>query len=104
MIAVRVAALSAALCFAAPWVALAPSASASPSQDPSGGQGASAGSGTSSPMTTSEQEAKRKLEDQGYTQVREVKSSPEGISAKAMKDGKEVALTIDSSGKVREKK
>ncbi len=104
MITVRVAALSAALCFAAPLVALAQSSSASPSQDPSGGQGASVGSGTSSPMTTSEQEAKRKLENQGYTQVRDVKSSAEGISAKAMKDGKEVVLTIDSSGQVREKK
>ena len=54
-------------------------------------------------MTASEQEAQRKLESQGYTHVRDVKSTAEGISAKAMKDGKEVALTIDSSGQVRER-
>jgi hypothetical protein len=30
-------------------------------------------------------------------------SRPEGISAKAMKNGKEVALVIDSTGQVKEK-
>ena len=103
MIAVRVAAVSAALCFGASSLALAQSSATSPSADPSGGQSAAAGSGTSSQMTASEQEAQRKMESQGYTQVRDVKSTAEGISAKAMKDGKEVSLTIDSSGRVQEK-
>ncbi len=58
---------------------------------------------TSSPMTPSEREAQARLEAAGYTRVRDVKSSPEGISAKAMKDGKEVALVIDSNGKVMER-
>jgi hypothetical protein len=35
--------------------------------------------------------------------VRNVKSRPKGISAKAIKDGKEVAVVIDSSGKVKER-
>jgi pectin methylesterase-like acyl-CoA thioesterase len=96
MITVRVAAVSAALCFGVPLVALAQT-------DPGTGQGAPAASGTSSRMTASEQEAQRRLENQGYTQVTDVKSTAEGISAKAMKDGKEVVLTIDSSGKVQEK-
>jgi hypothetical protein len=43
------------------------------------------------------------LEKAGYTQVRDVKSTPEGISAKAVKDGKEVSLFIDSSGKIQDK-
>jgi len=54
-------------------------------------------------MTPSEREAQARLEAAGYTRVRDVKSSPEGISAKAMKDGKEVALVIDSNGKVMER-
>ena len=50
-----------------------------------------------------EQELIRKLETAGYTQVRDVKSTAEGIAAKAMKDGKEVSLVVDSSGKFRER-
>jgi hypothetical protein len=45
----------------------------------------------------------RKLEEAGYTQVRDIKSTAEGIAAKAMKDGKEVSLVADSSGKFRER-
>jgi hypothetical protein len=103
MITVRVAAISAVLCFAAPLVALAQSSANNPSTDSAAGQSAAAPSGTSSGMTGSEQDAQRRLENQGYTKVRDVKSTAEGISAKAMKDGKEVVLTIDSSGKVQEK-
>jgi hypothetical protein len=103
MITLRVAAVLAALCFGASSVALAQSATTNPSADSKMGQGAAAGSGTSSGMTESEQQAQKNLENQGYTQVRDVKSTAEGISARAMKDGKDVALTIDSSGKVQEK-
>jgi hypothetical protein len=35
--------------------------------------------------------------------VRDVKSTAEGIVAKAMKDEKEVSLVVDSSGKFRER-
>jgi hypothetical protein len=58
------------------------------------------GTATSPPMTQSEREAQSRLEAAGYTRVRDVKSSKEGTSAKAMKDGKEVELVIDSDGKV----
>jgi hypothetical protein len=54
-------------------------------------------------ISVAEQELIRKLEEAGYTQVRDVKSTAEGIVAKAMKDGKEVSLVVDSSGKFRER-
>jgi hypothetical protein len=53
--------------------------------------------------SVAEQELIRKLEKAGYTQVRDVKSTVEGIAAKALKDGKEVSLVVDSSGKFRER-
>jgi Peptidase propeptide and YPEB domain len=45
-----------------------------------------------------------KLEAAGYSQVRDVKSTAEGISVKATKDGKDVSLVVDSSGQVKERK
>ena len=53
--------------------------------------------------SVAEQELIRKLEGAGYRQVRDVKSTAEGIAAKAMKDGKEVSLVVDSSGKFQER-
>jgi hypothetical protein len=44
-----------------------------------------------------------KLTAAGYSQIRDVKSTPEGISVKAMKNGKEVSLVLDSSGQVKER-
>ena len=49
--------------------------------------------------SVAEQELIRTLEKAGYTQVRDVKSTAEGIAAKAMKDG----IVVDSSGKFRER-
>jgi hypothetical protein len=43
-----------------------------------------------------------KLEAAGYTKVSDIKSTAEGTSAKATKDGKEVRLVIDSKGQVKE--
>jgi hypothetical protein len=60
-------------------------------------------SGTSSQLTKSEKDAQTALENAGYTQVRDVKSSAEGIAAKAMKDGREVSLIVDTAGKVKER-
>jgi hypothetical protein len=58
----------------------------------------------SSPVhALTQEELVTKIEAAGYSQVRDVKSTAEGISAKAMKNGKEVALVIDSTGKVKEK-
>ncbi len=62
----------------------------------------STGPATSPAMTPSERNAVIALEREGYTQVRDVKSGPEGVSAKAVKDGKEVSVVVDSSGKVKQ--
>nr|WP_246799676.1 hypothetical protein [Bradyrhizobium sp. CCBAU 51753] len=43
-----------------------------------------------------------KLQAAGYSEVSDVKSTAEGITAKAMKNGKPVRLVIDSSGQVKE--
>ena len=56
-----------------------------------------------SQVSAAEQELILKLEKAGYTQVRDLKSTAEGIAAKAMKDGKEVSLVVDSSGTFRER-
>ncbi len=101
MTAMRLTAYAAVLCLTAWGSAFAQSPATRPTGDAS--QSAAPGSGTSSDMTASEQAARNKLESQGYTDVRDVKSTAEGISAKAMKEGRPVSLSIDSSGKVREK-
>jgi hypothetical protein len=60
--------------------------------------------GLSSPdHAQTQEELVTKIEAAGYSQVRDVKSTAEGISAKAMKNGNEVALVIDSTGQVKEK-
>jgi hypothetical protein len=41
---------------------------------------------------------------QVYSQIRDSKSTPEGISVKATKDGKDVSLVVDSSGQVKERR
>ena len=50
-----------------------------------------------------QQELIAKLEAAGYSQIREVKSIAEGIAVKAVKDGKEVSLVVDSSGQIQER-
>jgi hypothetical protein len=50
-----------------------------------------------------QQELIAKLESAGYSQIREVKSTAEGIAVKAMKNGKEVSLVVDSSGQFQER-
>jgi Peptidase propeptide and YPEB domain len=49
-----------------------------------------------------QQELIAKLEAAGYSQVRDIKSTAEGIAVKA-KDGKEVSLVLDSSGQIKER-
>ncbi|MBR0894118.1 hypothetical protein JQ616_04085 [Bradyrhizobium tropiciagri] len=43
-----------------------------------------------------------KLQAAGYANVSHVKSTAEGMTAKAVKNGKPVRLVIDSSGQVKE--
>jgi hypothetical protein len=59
--------------------------------------------GTSWPgsaQLVTEQEVQNKLEQAGYTRIHDIKFGSEGINAKAMKDGKEWSLVVDSSGKI----
>ena len=51
-----------------------------------------------------QEELVAKLEAAGYSQVRDIKSTAEGISVKATKDGKHISLVVDSSGQVKERK
>jgi hypothetical protein len=74
---------------------------AAPMQSPQ--QLAQAGQSSSVAMTPSEAEARTKLEQAGYTNIRNVRSGPEGISATATKDGREVFLVIDSGGRIRQR-
>jgi len=51
-----------------------------------------------------QQELVAKLESAGYSQIRDIKSTAEGTSVKAMKNGKEVSLVVDSSGQIQERR
>ena len=51
-----------------------------------------------------QQELVAKLESAGYSQIREIKSTAEGTAVKAIKDGKEVSLVVDSSGQIKERR
>jgi hypothetical protein len=50
-----------------------------------------------------QQELIAKLESAGYSQIREIKSTAEGVAVKATKNGKEVSLVVDSSGQIQER-
>lgn len=58
----------------------------------------------SSADALTQQELVRKLEAAGYSQVGEMKSTAEGTVVKAVKDGKEVYLVVDSSGQFKERR
>lgn len=51
-----------------------------------------------------QQELIARLESAGYSQIREIKSTAEGTAVKAMKNGKEVSLVVDSSGQIQERR
>ena len=53
------------------------------------------------PLT--QEELVAKVQAAGYSQVSDIKSTAEGISVKAMKNGKEVRLVVDSSGQIKER-
>jgi hypothetical protein len=44
-----------------------------------------------------------KIKAAGYSQVTDLKSTAEGTTAKAVKDGKPVTLVVDSSGQIKER-
>jgi hypothetical protein len=92
-----------AACTVASFLAITLPALAQPSTTPSTRPPTDQSITGSSQVSAAEQELIWKLEKAGYTQVRDLKSTAEGIVAKAMKDGKEVSLVVDSSGTFRER-
>jgi hypothetical protein len=52
------------------------------------------------PGQPSERDIRERLEQQGYTQVRDINFGAEATTAKAVKDGKDWRLVVDSYGKV----
>ncbi len=52
--------------------------------------------------TMDQKELVTRLERDGYSNVRDIKTTREGTSVKAMKNGHEVSLIVDSGGQVRE--
>lgn len=50
-----------------------------------------------------QEELVAKIQAAGYAQVSDIKSTAEGITAKAVKDGKPVTLVVDSSGQIKER-
>jgi hypothetical protein len=55
-------------------------------------------------LALTQQELVAKLEAAGYSQIREIKSTAEGTAVRAMKNGKEVSLVVDSSGQIQERR
>ena len=54
-------------------------------------------------LTPSEAEARTKLEQAGYTNIKDVKAGAEATTATATKDGREQSLIIDSGGTIRQR-
>ncbi|MEY9183459.1 hypothetical protein ABIG06_005037 [Bradyrhizobium sp. USDA 326] len=61
-------------------------------------------SGVSTARALTQEELAAKLQAAGYTQVSDIKSTAEGVTAKAVKNGKHVRLVIDSSGQIKEQR
>jgi hypothetical protein len=59
--------------------------------------------GLSSAHALTQEELVARIQAAGYAQVSDVKSTAEGITAKAVKNGKAVTLVVDSSGQVKER-
>ena len=53
---------------------------------------------------TTEDNVQKMLESQGYQDMRDVKFTSGGISAKAVKDGEPVSVVMDPTGKVMQRK
>ncbi len=60
--------------------------------------------GASTAHALTQEELVARIKGAGYSQVSDIKSTAEGTTAKAVKDGKEVRLVVDSSGQVKEQK
>ncbi len=60
--------------------------------------------GLSSAHALTQEELVARIQAAGYSQVSDIKSTAEGTTAKAVKNGKEVRLVVDSSGQIKEQK
>jgi len=65
-----------------------------------GASGMTRGSGTSAQVTDQAQ-VKQQLEQQGYTNVQNIRKDRTGWTAKAKKGGQQVTVNIDSNGQVK---
>jgi hypothetical protein len=63
------------------------------------GSAETSGSGSSTPKRMTPADVKEALEQQGYDEVTDVVESTGGFTATAKKDGRQVKLNIDRSGK-----
>jgi predicted aspartyl protease len=63
--------------------------------------GPSVGEPAQQAMTQTEKDARAALEKAGYTKIRDVKSTRDGVSAKATKDGKDVSVVVDTGGEIK---
>ncbi|WP_018315789.1 hypothetical protein [Bradyrhizobium sp. WSM2793] len=61
-------------------------------------------SGLSSARALTQEEVVARIQAAGYTQVSDIKSTAEGTTAKAVKNGKDVRLVVDSAGQIKEQK
>lgn len=73
---------------------------ASSSGDATLKSGGTTGSGMSTDVTDQAQ-VKQQLEQQGYTNVQNIRKDRTGWTAKAKKDGQQVTVNIDNSGQVK---
>ncbi|PDT87241.1 hypothetical protein CO669_26845 [Bradyrhizobium sp. Y36] len=59
--------------------------------------------GPTSAYALTQEELVARIQAAGYAQVSDIKATAEGITAKAVKNGKAVTLVVDSSGQVKER-
>lgn len=60
------------------------------------------GNRSETPASPTEDNARAALEKAGYSRVRDLKASPKGVTAKATRDGRDVSVVVDPSGRVEE--
>jgi hypothetical protein len=60
--------------------------------------------GLSPALALTQEELVARIQAAGYAQVSDIKSTAEGTTAKATKDGKQVRIVVDSSGQIKELK
>lgn len=58
--------------------------------------------GVSTARALTQEELVARLQAAGYTQVSAIKSTAEGMTATAVKNGKQVRLVVDSGGQIKE--